>query len=115
MEILKHYIVLKQYTGLLINSKKQGIHFIDQYSIYEFLNYLDDKEEGLCVGFLKITKAIRAIFYNKNNEIWGKGLYWFSKKLDSCINYSNGRRNGMCYIWYNGYLESIELHNSFKI
>ena len=97
MEILKYYIVLKQYTGLLINSKKQGIHFIDNYSLCEFLNYLDDKEEGLAIELYSSTKNIHAVHYNRNNRLRRKSLTWnIYKKLVCCVDKSKG----IYCIWY---------------
>ena len=104
MEILKHYVVLNQYTGLLINNKKQGIHFRYNYITYEFLTYLDDKEEGLAIELYSSTKNIHAVHYNKNNRLRRKSLSWdMHKKLISCAN----RLKGIYCHWYDTYLVAM--------
>ena len=113
MEILKHYVVLNQYTGLLINDKKQGIHYINREYSYVIFNYLDDNRNGLVIEIDRATGKIHNMSYYQGNMLHGKSLKWCIRRLYLYQKFSNDDLHGMSYRWYKEYLVSINLYNSF--
>ena len=80
MELLKYYVILRQDKGLLINGKKQGIHYMkNRYftsypvcKINIFSSYTNDQKNGLEIEFYR--KNITYMRYYKNNKFHGKHL-----------------------------------------
>ena len=112
MELLKYYVILRQDEGLLINGKKQGIHYMkNKYSDYLdneiniFSSYTNDLKNGLEIRFSR--ENILFLTYYKNGKLHGKRLIWKNRYLSCYGSCSNDHLHGIYYAWEDGYLMNI--------